>query len=420
MRGLWIVFLSAFVLSGFGGAEVVEKTLPNGVRLIVKETRGKGIVSGVVFFRGGLHGEVKRGETNLLFTLLLKGSEKFPSSYDVSLPFERYGGYIYSSSGNDFSEVGFVTKVEGFEKALRVIRDIVESPLLREEDLEREKKNVIVSIRSKRERGMEMAMEELRKLTYRGTPYEVSPLGTEESVASIERGDLLRRLGELRKGGNVVVSVVGDMPAGDMLKLLEEAFRWMEEGELELSADTVPIPESEVVRVKREGTQATILCAVEAPPRDAREYFVFKVLSSALGDGMTSLLFRELREKKGYAYATYAFYPTRIGPPRLFSYVGTSPEKKEDALSDMLALLKKPDLTVEDVEVAKSKIIGDFLLDHQTRLRQAWYLGFYEVMGMGWEMDGEFPRRIEEVSLEDILSALSRYVDDHHCVVIEP
>lgn len=415
-------FLVALLLIGlcFGGTGVLERTLPNGVKLIVKETKGKGIVSGVVFFRGGQHGESKKGETHLLFTLLLKGSRNYPSSYDVSLPFEKYGGYVYSSSGDDFSEIGFATKAEGLREAVSVIEDVLKNPLLKEKDIERERKNTLIAIRSKRERGMELAMENLRKLTYKGTPYETSPLGTEDSVKGIRREDLLRRLEELRKGGNIVVSVVGDVPAEEVIKAFEEAFRDIEEGSIKLREEDKPIEESKVLRVKREGTQATILCALNAPPRKSEDYFTFKVLSSALGDGMTSLLFRELREKRGYAYATYAFYPTRLSAPRLFSYIGTSPQKKEDALKDMLSLLRDPSLNDEDVELAKRKIVGDFLLDHQTRLRQAWYLGFYEVMGFGWKMDEEFPERVQNVRVQDVREAVKRYINEHHCVVIEP
>jgi len=221
--GLALILL-LLITAAYGGAQVVEKTLPNGVKILFKETRGRGIVSGVLFFRGGKHGEVVRGETNLLFTLLLKGSKRFPSSYEVSLPFERFGGYIYTSSGDDFSEIGFSTKREGIREAVEVLRDILTSPLLREADLEREKQNTIVAIRSKRERGMEFAMENLRGLTYRDTPYETSPLGTEEDVAALRREDLLRRMKEVVRGGNLVISIAGDVKIGEILPILEEAF----------------------------------------------------------------------------------------------------------------------------------------------------------------------------------------------------
>ncbi len=415
-----IIAVLLFAMATFGGVRVVEKELPNGVRLIVKETSGRGIVSGVLFFLGGKHHEVKKGETSLLFTLLLKGSRNYPSSYEISLPFERFGGYIYSSSGDDFSEIGFATKVEGFEDALRVLKDVLEAPLLREEDMEREKRNAIVAIRSKRERGMEFAMENLRRLTYRGTPYETSALGTEEDVSAIEREDLLRRMREVIRGGNLVVSVAGDVSAEEVIPLLERAFADLPKGRIEVEEKAHPIDRDEIVRVKREGTQTTILCAFNAPDRKGRDYFTFKVLNSALGDGMTSKLFRELREKKGYAYAVYSFYPTRLTAPRIFAYIGTSPEKEKDALRDLLLLMRNPQLEEEDVEIAKRKIVGDFLLDHQTRLKQAWYLGFYEILGLSWRMDEEYTRRIESVTLNDVKTAAGKYVKNHHCVVVHP
>ncbi len=415
-----LIFILLILSVSFGGLKVVEKELENGVKIIVKETKGKGIVSGVIFFKGGKHGEKKAGETNLLFILLLKGTKNFPTSYDVSYPFEKYGGFIYSSSGDDFSEIGFATKVEGLGEGLKVIEDILKAPLFKEEDLEREKKNVIVSIRSKRERGMEFAMEHLRKLTFKGTPYEYSALGTEETVQEIKREDIVRRWEEVRRGGNIVVSITGDINAEDIIPQIERVFSQIPEGRIEISEDLNPIKESEEITVKREGTQSTILCAFNAPHKDTEEYFAFKVLNSVLGDGMTSKLFIELREKRGYAYATYSFYPTRYMSPRLFAYIGTSTEKTESALKDLLSVVKNPEITEEDIELAKKKIIGDFLLDHQTRLRQAWYLGFYEVMGFGWEMDMKYTEKIKEVTLKDVNEALKKYINYHHCVIVRP
>ncbi len=416
---VFLIFLISLTLV-FGGNAVKEYTLENGVKLILKETKGRGIVSGVIFFKGGLHGEEKKGETHLLFTMLLKGTKNYPTSSDISYPFEKYGGYIYSSSGDDFSEIGFSTKVEGLKEGLEVIKDILTFPLFREEDLKREKENQIVALRSKLERGMSYAYEELRKLTYRGTAYETSPLGREEDVKEIEAEDLRRRYSEIKKGKNVVVALVGDFKTEEVKPLLDEVFSLIPEGEYELEGKDIFIDKNEVRRVKREGSQATILCAFNAPPKDSEDYYAFKVFNSILGEGMTSKLFRVLREQKGYAYATYSFYPTRYHSPRLFAYIGTSPEKKENALEDLIKVVSDKNITEEELKLAKSKIIGDFLLDHQTRLRQAWYLGFFEVMGLGWKTDKEYPERIEKVSLGEVKEAVEKYINYHHCVVVEP
>ena len=398
---------------------MLERELPNGVKLLIKETEGKGIVSAVMFIRAGQHGETKRGETHLLMSLITKNTKNY-NSYQIASAFEDYGGYIYSSSADDYSEIGFSTHAEGLGKALEVFKDILTNPSLQEEDIEREKRNTIVNIRSKREKGFQYAMEHLRKLTYNGTPYETSPLGTEEDIEKIDKNDLLRRWKEILKGENVVFALVGDVKAEQVLPKLEEILRAIPSGEYKLPSESVQIDKTQVLRVKREGTQATILCAFNAPPKDSEDYFTFKVLASLLGDGMTSKLFKELREKKGYAYATFAFYPTRLNSPRLFSYVGTSPEKKENALKDMLKVIKELDTNEEEVELAKKKIIGDFLLDHQTRIRQAWYLGFYEVMGFGWQMDAKYTEKIEEVSAAKLKETLKQYDEKYHCVVVEP
>jgi len=415
-----LLLLFLFILSLAGGTTVKEYTLKNGVKVILKETKGRGIVSGVILVKGGLYGEDKKGVTSLLFTLLLKGTKSYPDASSLSLPFEKYGGYIYSSSGDDFSEIGFSTKLEGLEEALDVIKEVLTIPLLREEDLRKEKKNQIMALRSKLERGMSYAYEELRELTYKGTPYETSPLGKEEDIKAITTEDLRKRLTELVRGENVVVALVGDFNAEEVFPLIEEAFSRIPEGSFKINEVQKPIEKDEVKRVKREGTQATILCAFNAPPRLTKEYFAFKVFNSLLGEGMTSRLFRRLREEKGYAYATYSFYPTRLSAPRLFAYVGTSPEKKEEALRDLLLTVKDGNVTEQEVELAKKKLVGDFLLDHQTRLRQAWYLAFFEVMGFGWEMDSLYTENIKKVSKEDVEKVIEKYINHHHCVIVEP
>ena len=414
---LLLLFLLVFNLS-YGGAKVQEWVLPNGLTLLLKETQGKGIVGGYVLIRSGVHGEKKRGLTNLMAVLLTKGSKNF-SPYEVASSFEDYGGSISASSTDDFVEIGFATKVEGLKKALEVIKDLLENPLFDEEALQREKINAISTIRARKERAFELAMDNLRKLTYKGTPYEYPPIGIEEDIQSITREDLVVRWYEILKGKNTVVALVGDFKAEDVRPMLEETFSSIPSGEYVIQRWTMELGEDKVEHVKRPGEQATILCAFSAPEITSKDYFAFRVLNSVMGDGMTSKLFKELREEKGYAYATYSMYPSRLFSPRLFAYIGTSPIKGEDALRDMIKVIKESDINQEDVEIAKSKIVGSYLLDQDTRIRQAWYLAFFQTMGLGWKTFEEFPDRIQEVRLEDV-RRVRNHIQKHHCVVVQP
>jgi predicted Zn-dependent peptidase len=283
-----------------------------------------------------------------------------------------------------------------------------------------EKRKVIASIRSRREGGFELAMERLRLITYRGTSYEVAPAGREEDVEKVEREDLIKRWQQVLKGKNIVVAVVGDMPLEELEERFRAVFSKLPSGEFNLRAEDKPIKESLVEKVQRQGAQATILCAFEGVPLNSPDFFALRVLNSILGDGMTSKLFDELRENRGYAYATYSMFPIRLYSPRVFAYIGTSPDKKESALRDLLWVMQEAEITNEDLDLAKKKIIGGYLLDRQTRGRQAFQLGFWEVMGFGYKMDQEYVKHIENVRLEDVLRVRENLKKAHQCVVVEP
>lgn len=400
---------------------IVKEVLPNGLTVVLKQTKGFGIVSGVLFFRGGILDEKVAGSTRLATYLTIKGSERF-SKDEIAETFEDYGGGLGTSTADEYSTVEFSTKVEGLRRAFEVLGDMVLRPRFSEEDLEREKRNTITAIRSEKENPFRFAYSELKRLTFGGTPYERDTLGDEESVMGITREVLLKRWGELVKGGRMVLSVVGDFEsAKEVLKSIGEFFGAVPSEGFSYPRFEKPIGENALKRVHREGSQSTIICAFNAPAYDSGDYWAGKVFNAVLGDGFTSLLFRELREKRGYAYATTSFYPTKINLPRFFTYVGTSPDKEEGALRDMLEITASMPFGAEDVEVAKRKIVGDWLMDHQTRLRQAWYLGWFETIGLGYELDAVYTDRIREVSFEEVRAIREKYIDSlHHCAVVSP
>jgi len=400
--------------------KVIKEVLPNGVTVLIKPTKGPGIVSLHTFVRGGILDETIPGITNLTLYLLLKGSKNYTKE-KISATFEDYGGGIGTSTADEYGQVEFLTKVEGLKEGLAVLRDILLNPLFPEEDLEREKKNVLTAIRSKKEHPFRYAYSELKKLTFEGTPYERDTLGEEESVEKITREAVKKRWEQLLEGGRLVVSLVGDIENTEKtLQMLKETFGEVPAKEFKYPRYTKTVEENRIKTLKREGSQSTLICAFNAPEIFTDDYYAAKVLNAVLGDGFTSLLFRELREKRGYAYATTSFYPTKINMPRLFTYIGTAPQKTEKALRDMLEVATQYPITGQDVEVAKKKIIGDWLMDHQTRARQGWYLGWFETIGMGYETDFSYTDRIKEVETKDVLRIREKYLNRHHCVVVRP
>ncbi len=419
----FLIFLFS-LHSAVGGDTVIKNILPNGVTVLFKQTEGEGIIAGSIFIKGGSieDPEGKRGTTNLTMSLLLKGSEKY-SAYEINKVFEDSGGYIYTSVGEEYSTIEFALRTQDLKKGLAVLKDILFNPLFPEDKLQMEKNNVIAQIKAKKEEGFSYAFDALRKEIYRGTPYQYSPLGVEKEIPSITAKDLKKRWKQLFTGSRFVVSFVGDIPYSKIEKNVAGIFGKIPSGTYQFPQYSLELKKRRCKTVQREGAQSTILIGYNAPTAGEKGYFAMKVLNGILGSGFTSRLFQELREKRGYAYAVGSFYPTRINMGRFIAYIGTAPENTEDALKGMESVIKSIEkgITDEELQTAKEKIIGHFLLEHQTRAKQAWYLGWFETIGLGYQMDSMYPEKISKVRKEDVYDVWKEYIPiGYRCVIVKP
>jgi predicted Zn-dependent peptidase len=418
-------FFILFVFhQAFGGDNLVKTVYQNGITLIYRETEGKGIIAGSIFIKGGSFEDTKEkaGLTNLTLKLLLQGSAKY-SQYDINKFFEDSGGYISSSTSEDFSNIDFAVRVEDFPKALDIISDILSNPLFSEDKLQQEKKNIIAQIKAKKEEGFAYGFDELRKEIFKNTNYEYSTIGLEDTVLNITRQDILNRWNQLKNSNRIVISLVGDIPFKESQKYLK-IFNEIPKGEnFEFPKVDKKIEEIPCKYIKREGSQSTIMIAYNAPTVYSRDYIPFRVLNSILGSGFTSRLFQELREKRGLAYAVGSFFPARINIGTVVAYIGTDPKKTEDSVTGIKQIVNslKEGVKEEELKIAKEKIIGGFLMDHQTRSRQAYYLGWFETVGLGYQMDKIYPDLVKKVSQKDIQPLYEKYLTQGStCIVIKP
>lgn len=424
MYRFFLLLSLIFIFPSYGGNGVIKNILSNGVTVLFKQTEGEGIIAGSIFIKGGSieDPEGKKGLTNLTLAMLLKGSKNY-SAYEINKVFEDSGGYISTSVGEEYSTIEFALRTSDFKKGMKVIKDIIFNPLFPEDKLNIEKKNVIAQIKAKKEEGFSYAFDQLRKEMYKGTPYQYSPLGIEKDVKSIKVKDLKKRWKELLKGGRFVVSFVGDIPYKDVEEDIKNVFTKIKNGRYKFPEYNYQIEEKKCKTLKREGAQSTILFAYNAPSATEKGYFAMKVLNGILGSGFTSRLFQELREKRGLAYAVGSFFPTRINMGRLIAYIGTAPQKTDQSVKGIETVVEsiKDGITDEEIKIAKEKIIGHFLLEHQTRAKQAWYIGWFETIGLGYQMDKEYTEKINKVTKSQVYEVWKEYIPSgYRCVIVKP
>lgn len=374
------------------------------LKLLFHEDPTVELLAAALFTPAGASVEPVEGITLLALRSAFKRSSK-RSLVEFATLQDPMGSAFVPEVSLDYSALRFQLVSEYTLPYFELFVETALNPCFEQESFAVEKEALIASIRSKSESSFTLAYEELMRLTYRETPYGRMPYGTVESVSSVTadgardyyfstffpEGSVLALSGKAKELDRVA-ALLEQLPSASVSRPVFEA----------------PIKEPVVEVVNRAGSAQTfVMIAFEAPPVNHPLYPVYKLLNTVIGEGIGSLLFQELREKRGYAYSTGSLYPSRLSTARLLLYVGTSPEKEGKLERDLGNLLRSlPDLiTEEHLERAVRYFEGTYLLDHESRSRRAWYLGFWEALGLGADYDEKFLDLVKSVTLQQLREA---------------
>ena len=377
------------------------------------------IVAINIFLKGGALDEPKKGTTNLLTSLLGKKTSS-KTSNEINEVFESVGGFLRFRTYSDFITISIATKKSKLKVSVDTLKEVLTDSVFEEEAFEIEKQNVLSTIKSRKERPFDFAFDSLRKILYKDTPYEISNLGTEESLSSITIDDIRKRYEDILNN-NCIISVVADnLEDSDIETIKSLSSLFYKSPQTKEISFCKNIESDEILEIQRGGAQASIMCGYDAPlSKDKNDYFAFKVLNAMLGNGMSSILFKTLREEKGYAYAVSSSVSTNLYCSKMIAYVGTSIEKAQNALEDLNAIIKNLQIEDDDIELAKQKLIGNFSLEHQTRFSKSYTMGYYELIGLGKDTFFEYENMIKSITKTDIENVYKKYINSYKCVVVK-
>ncbi len=358
-----------------------------------------------------------RGLTNLTTSMLGKKTTS-KSSNDINEVFESVGGFLRFKTYSDFINVAITTKKHKLKESVDTILDVLLNPVFEQEALDVEKTHVLSILKSRKERPHDFAFDNLRKILFKDTPYEISSLGIEEIVSKISLEDINKNIKGILNN-DFIISIVGD-ELEDELSLLKPIENIFSKSQKLKPFYCKPIDRNERFDIPRGGAQATIMCGYDCPfPTDKNKYFAFNILNTILGNGMSSILFKILREEKGYAYAVNSSISSNIYCSKMIAYIGTSIEKAEDAFKDLVDIIGNLKIDNDDIEFAKRKLIGNFSLEHQTRFSKSYTMGYYKLVGLGEDAFFNYSDIINLIKKEDVEEVYDKYVKNHKCVVVK-
>jgi predicted Zn-dependent peptidase len=153
------------------------------------------------------------------------------------------------------------------------------------------------------------------------------------------------------------------------------------------------------------------------------DYVALKVMNTYLGNGLSSRLFVELREKRGLAYDVSAFYPTRLDASQFVVYMGTSPQNTAIAIeglrAEVVRLVNVP-LSEEELQVSKNKLLGQYALGKQTNTQLAQIYGWYETLGLGIDFDRQFQADVMAVTAADVRAVAQKDFVEPYLSLVGP
>ena len=423
--GVALIAFSTF--SYFPQADQVEEiVLDNGLTLLLKENHTSSIVALEAFVGGGIQAEPegKAGLAELTQRMLLKGT-KNRTEAEIFQQVEGVGARLFQKTWPDFGVVYLLSRKATLDEVLPVWKDVLLYPSFPESSLESTKKHVLDEIEAGRDDKFNEIYRKFKATLYGNKGYGKPMLGYSDTVKSLSREDLMGFYESYYVPNNMVISAVGDFATEEMAKKLRNHFAQLEKGKIPEKANPaqVKLEENEEVTIQRNARVAWSILGYPAPPLSSPDYPKLKLLYTVLGRGMSSRLFEKLRKEKGLVYSTGSIYPSRMNTSNFVNYAVSAPSRAESAKEAVLKVIQEiqeDGVTEKELERGKNYLKGRFLMEHETVQQQAWRLGWYETLGVGYEMDDRYPKLVEGVTTEDLKEVAQDHFDHYVWASLKP
>ena len=404
---------------------VTRTRLPNGLTVLVRENPAAPVVAYSLMVKMGTRTETPdiAGITNLLQQMLVRGTEKL-NGEQIAEAADRMGGSIDAYGDADYSEITATALSRNWQEMLELIGDCALRPTLPDGTVQAVRDFLVRQIRNRGDKPFDVASDTMRAALFGSNPYAWDPLGRRESVEKLTRDALLAYYRRYYVPGQMVLAVSGDVKTAEVISQVQRIFGALPSGTT--ASPAVPAPPA--MAATREaavvpGAQAQILMAALAPALTHPDHPPLKVLTALLGGGMASRFFSELRDQQALAYTTLAQYPARLDTSAFVSILGTAPEnvsKAAPALTQQLERIRTQEASAEEVAVARAYVLGSQAMDRRTNARQAWYLAFYEIAGVGFEFLDRYAADVKKVAPADVQRVAQKYLSVLRAVIVEP
>jgi predicted Zn-dependent peptidase len=348
---------------------------------------------------------------------------KTRTARQISEETDAIGGSLSGGAGADSLTVSGGALSEHLTRLLVLMADVSRNASFPQDEVELHKQNRIQSLMSQRSDPGFLAEEKMAEVVYGPAPYShIAP--TEASIKKLDPKMLATFRDTYLIPNTATLVLIGKLPArAELMKTITEQFGSWQQKPLPPSPKMEPpAPKRQIVLVDRPGSvQADIHVGRLAPTRMSAEFFPLRVGNFILGVGTNSRMFKDIREKEGFAYDAHSQYDTHRDAGDFEAVTQVRNEVVEPALKAVLAELDQmagTPVPAEELSNIKNFIAGQYLLSLETQDGLASQLSNMKVLGLPNDYLETYTTRVRSVEPDQVLSAAKKYMAPGQAAVV--
>lgn len=385
-----------------------KQTLKNGLTLITVDMPHLDSVTTLVAVGAGSRYETRRinGISHFLEHMFFKGSRKYPTAEIISSIVDGIGAVNNAATSKEWTYYWIKSASKHLELSTDILSSMLKESLFVEEEVEREKGVIIEELRMYRDNPARFVWDLYEQLQFGDQPLGWDIGGDEKTIMGVKREDFIKYVDSLYAPENMVLVYAGKLPK-NIKEVAEKFFN-----DLPKRSQHQALPYKKIKQTKfrvnafyKKTDQANLILGVEGYDRHSEKRYAARLLGAILGEGMSSRLFMQVRERRGLAYHVSAGHEVFKDTGTFTAFAGLKLEKVEEGLEIIKTELERTvseNVTPDELKKAKEMIRGRIALRLESTNFLAEHFGTEFVLDRDLESFDDYLKKIDAVTAEDI------------------
>jgi zinc protease len=403
-----------------------DTTLPNGINVLVIENNKIPAVSVRMVFKdaGSFYDIDKYGLASLTAEMLTKGTTN-RSATQIAEEIDFIGGSINAGSDWDGSYVSLSVLKKHLNTGIDILSDVAQNPVFADDELSRVKEQRLSSILQGKDDAGHLSDKKFNKVVYGSLPYSNPAEGTEESVKSISRADLLDFYKMNYYSGNLIIAFVGDITKEEALKITEEKFSSLpKEGINRVNSykfDENGSANKVFIINKPGAVQSNLRVGHLGIPRNNPDFIAVTIMNTILGGYFGSRINYNLREKHGFTYGARSYFNPHLYSGDFSVDTDVRNEVTDTSVTLIIEELRRittEEITDEELATVKNYMTGVFPLQLETANAVASRVINLKLYNLPKDYYSKYISTINALTKQDILNAAKKYIDPAKVTIV--